>query len=158
NNYVASTNVRWVHNFLLRIGFPKGRKLVNAEIPPLFRESLDVVRGLFDTEGYVGVDVQRHGEREYRYPYVGFDAIARPLVVQSHHILSANGIQSTYSLKRPHAWGKHQQWRLQVKGWENVELFREKVGFRHPVKAARIEQILREGGILRDHTPRTRQG
>ncbi|MDW8001044.1 MAG: LAGLIDADG family homing endonuclease, partial [Candidatus Nitrosocaldus sp.] len=128
------------------------------EIPLLFRDSVDVVRGLFDAEGHVGIDTQRHGDKQYRYPYACLDMIAKPVVIQSHHILSAHSIQSSYHRKQPHSWGKHPQWRLLVKGRENMEKFKEQIGFRHPAKAKRLEEILSEGGILRDHTPRTHDG
>lgn len=153
--YIVSTNVRSVHDFMLRIGFPKGRKLVNAEIPPLFWEDIYVVKGLFDSEGYCGMDIQVHHGKEYKYPYAGIDIIARPIVVQTHRILQRHGVLCAYHMKEPHAWGKHRQWRLVVKGWKNVLKFSEKVGFRHPDKARRLGEILEEGGILRDHTPRT---
>jgi hypothetical protein len=156
--YLVSTNVRWVHDFFLRIGFPKGRKLTNASIPPLYRNDLDVVKGLFDSEGYCGIDYQRHGEKTYAYPYVGIDMIARPVIMQAMDLLSQHGIQCSHQRKTPRAWGKHYQWRLVVKGWENVKLFSELIGFRHPEKSRRLLEILTEGGILRDHTPRAPAG
>lgn len=158
SHYIVSTNVRMVHDFLLRIGFPKGRKLVSAQIPKLFKHDIDVVKGLFDSEGYCGIDVQTHCDRQYRYPYVSIDMVAKKVLVEAHHILRLNEIPSTYHREKPHALGKHYQWRLTVKGWDNVEKFSEKVGFRHPEKAEKLRKILVEGGILRDHTPRTLNG
>ncbi len=156
--YLVSTNVKWVHDFFLRIGFPKGRKLTSAEIPPLYRNDLDVVKGLFDSEGYCGIDLQRHGDRTYAYPYVGIDMIARPVIRQARELLLQHGIRCSHQRKRPRAWGKHYQWRLVVKGWEEVAAFAEEVGFRHPDRSRRLQQILVEGGILRDHTPRAPAG
>lgn len=156
--YIVSTNVRKVHDFLLRIGFPKGRKLVSAQIPELFKHDIDVVKGLFDSEGYCGIDVQTQGMKKFRYPYVSIDMVAKKVLVEAHHILQLNEISSTYNRKKPHTWGRHYQWRLTVMGWDNVEKFSEKVGFRHPEKAEKLRKILVEGGILRDHTPRTLNG
>ncbi len=158
NQYVVSTNAKKVHDFLLKTGFPKGRKPINAQIPELFRHDIDVVKGLFDSEGYCGMDIQTKREKQHHHPFVGIEMLAKKVVVQAHHILQLNGVESVYRRGKPYAWGKHYQWRLTVEGRDNVEKFSEKVGFRHPEKAEKLRRILVEGGILRDHTPRTLNG
>jgi hypothetical protein len=84
--------------------------------------------------------------------------IARPVIMQAMDLLRKHGIQCSHQRKTPRAWGKHYQWRLVVKGWENVKLFSELIGFRHPERSRRLLEILTEGGILRDHTPRAPAG
>lgn len=146
NCWAATTNRRSVHRFLETVGYPKGRKLTNAKIPAMFlaseKDRIEVIRGLFDAEGYCGIDRQEHGERFYEYPYVGIDMIAKPVIMEVKRILSELGIECSVSLKRPRAWGKHPQWSLVIKGRERVRKFAELIGFRHPVKSARLKEIV----------------
>ena len=146
NCYMASSNRKDVHDVFVRMGFPKGRKLVNTRIPEIFRkkpkENLDVVRGLFDAEGYCGIDRQKHGEQEYGYPYVGLDTISKPLIEEAESILKRLEIECNVSVKAPRGWGKNPRWSLIIKGKPRVEKFREIIGFRHPMKIEKLETIM----------------
>lgn len=142
-HYLVSTNNRKVHDFFVKLGFPKGRKLTNAMVPRGFERDIDVLKGLFDSEGYCGVDRQVHGGRTYEYPYVGIEMISKPLIKLASMRLDELDIRNSYRRKKPHAWGKHFLWRLTIKGREHVEAFRMKVGFRHPDKSRKLEEILR---------------
>jgi hypothetical protein len=154
NCWAASTNRRDVHQFMCKIGYPKGRKLITARIPAIFMKTksdrIDVAKGLFDAEGYCGIDRQKHGNEIYEYPYVGIDMIAKPVIKELHEILGELGIDGAIQMKKPHAWGKHPQWSIIIKGKDKVQRFAQAIGFRHPIKSARLKEI--ERGILRDHT------
>lgn len=150
NCYIASTNKKSIHQFFVENGFPKGRKLINARIPKIFLKNLDdriaVIRGLFDAEGYCGIDRQRHGDLEYEYPYIGLDMISGPLVKEIQVILSELEIESNVAMKKVRGWGRHPQWSLVIKGESRIEKFRQKVGFQHPAKVKRLDAILERGG------------
>lgn len=149
NCWMVSTNRKEVHRFFVELGYPKGRKLTTLRIPRTLtmdeRSRLEVTRGLFDAEGYCGIDSQKHGERVYAYPYVGIDMIARPLIRELQGILQGLGIENTVSIKRPRGWGKNPQFSLVIKGSERIRKFRELVGFRHPEKREKLERLI-EGG------------
>lgn len=149
NCWAVSTNRRDIHRFMCKLGYPKGRKLTTAGIPLTFlkteSDKIDVIKGLFDAEGYCGVDRQKHGDKVYQYPYVGIDMIAKPMIKEVKKILGELGIGSTLQVKKPHAWGKHPQWSIIIKGKERVAKFEKIVGFRHPVKSARLRELV-EGG------------
>ena len=146
NCWIVSTNRRDIHRFFVKMGYPKGRKLTTLRIPKTFTEDkvsrLEVARGLFDAEGYCGVDKQKHGGKTYSYPYVGIDMIARPLIGQLHGILLEAGIESAISVKKPRAWGKNPQFSLVIKGLERVKKFRDAIGFRHPEKREKLERLV----------------
>lgn len=149
NCWIVSTNRRDIHRFFVEIGYPKGRKLTTLKMPRIFtadRDSrLEVARGLFDAEGYCGIDRQKHGGRVYSYPYVGIDMITGPLVKQLHGILREVTIESAISIKRRRAWGKNPQFSLVIKGLEKVRKFRDVIGFRHPEKRKKLDRLV-EGG------------
>lgn len=148
NCWMVSTNHRKVHKFFERLQYPKGRKLVTLDIPSMFLQDklkVEVVQGLFDAEGYCGLDIQRHGEKTYVYPYVGIDMIAKPLIKRVQGILGGLGIESSVNVKRLRAWGKNPQFSLVIKGMERVKKFKELIGFRHPEKAKKLKRLV-EGG------------
>jgi intein/homing endonuclease len=149
NCWAASTNRRDVHKRLCEIGFPKGRKLTTAEIPAIFLkmegDRIDVVKGLFDAEGYCGIDRQRHGNRVYEYAYVGIDMIAKPVIREAQKILRELGIEGKVQMKKPRAWGRNPQWSIIIKGNDRVRKFAAKIGFRHPVKSAKLREIIGGG-------------
>lgn len=149
NCWAVSTNRAEIHQFMCKLGYPKGRKSTAARIPEIFLRSrsdrIDVVKGLFDAEGYCGIDRQKHGNKVYRYPYVGIDMIAKPVIKEVRKILGELGISCSLQVKKPRAWGKNPQWSLVVKGHGGVAEFEKKVGFRHPAKSARLEELV-EGG------------
>lgn len=149
NCWIVSTNRKDVHDFLIRIGYPKGRKLTNLRIPNIFAEKkalrLEVAKGLFDAEGYCGIDKQKHGEKKYCYPYIGIDMIAKPLIRQLRGVLLEEGIESVIFTKKPRGWGKHPQYSLVIKGFDGVRKFRDVIGFRHPEKKEKLERLF-EGG------------
>lgn len=149
NCWMASTNHKEVHRVLIKLGYPKGRKLTNLSIPPRFvedpKDRMEILRGLFDAEGYCGLDIQRHGEKIYEYPYVGIDMIARPLLKQVQGMLRDLGIESSVSVKRPRARGRNPQLSLVIKGTERVRRFADLIGFRHPEKSEKLRRLV-EGG------------
>jgi len=146
NCWMASTNHGEVHRVLVKLGYPKGRKLTNLSIPPRFVEDpedrVEVLKGLFDAEGYCGLDVQRHGEKIYEYPYVGIDMIARPLIKQVQRILEDLGIESSVSIKKPRARGRNPQLSLVIKGTERVRKFANLIGFKHPEKSEKLRRLV----------------
>lgn len=158
NRWVASTNRRDVHDFLIELGYPKGRKLTTLRIPRMFAvdagSRLEVAKGLFDAEGYCGADREVHGGRAYAHPYVGIDMIAKPLIKQLQEILEQLGIESTVWVKKPRAWGKNPQFSLVIKGLERVQKFRETVGFRHPEKMKKLDGLVK-GDPQRPYARRT---
>jgi len=149
NCWAISTNRRDVHRFFTKLGYPKGRKPTTARIPRVFLRDMEsrveVVKGLFDAEGYCGIDRQKHGGRTYLYPYVGIDMIAKPVIREVQRTLDSLQIQSSLRVKRARAWGKHPQWSLIIKGTERVRRFSELIGFRHPEKKKKLQELV-EGG------------
>ncbi len=149
NCWAVTSNQREIHRLLRKLGYPKGRKLTTAKIPKAFlgnqQSELEIVRGLFDTEGYCGIDTQTHGARVYTYPYVGIDMIAKPVITEVQRILRTAGIESSIRVKKARGWGKHPQWSLVVKGFQRVRRFQEVVGFRHPEKKEKLRRLV-EGG------------
>lgn len=146
NCFVLSTNRKDIHKFFCDIGFPKGRKLTTSHIPSIAlkteNDRIDVVGGLFDAEGYCGIDRQRHYGRIYSYPYVGIDMISGPIVAKVSSMLKELGIEHSMRVKKARAWGKHPQYIIVIKGREQVEKFGRSIGFRHPVKAKKLKDIL----------------
>jgi hypothetical protein len=149
NCWMASTNQKEVHGVLVKLGYPRGRKLTNLSIPPGFvgdpEDRMEVLKGLFDAEGYCGLDVQRHGEEIREHPYVGIDTIARPLLKQVRRMLEDLGIESSVSVKRPRARGRNPQLSLLIRGREGVRRFADLIGFRHPEKSEELRRLV-EGG------------
>lgn len=152
SQYVVYTCRKRIHDGLISLGMPKGRKLTSTRIPKFLLNDLEskreLVRGLMDAEGSVFLDVQKHGGRIYIYPVVSLDMIAKPILAQLRQILLEFGIHSNLYRRSPRAWGKHPQWRIQIKGEDQVSRFAQLIGFGHSQKAAKLAQILervREG-------------
>ena len=134
----------------LNLGVKKGKKLTTTEIPSWILEKKELkiafLQGIYDAEGYISIDRQKHNDKEYIYPLVGIDMISKKLVKQILEILSELSIKSKIEKCFPHG-GKKQKLRVITKGWDEVKKFNSIIGFRHPEKKEKID------GILRDHTP-----
>jgi DNA-binding transcriptional regulator WhiA len=128
------------------LGVPKGRKLTTTEIPQWILEKKELkisfLQGIYDAEGYVSIDRQKHGEKEYIYPLVGIDMISKKLTTQIAEILSELSIRCRVEKAFLHGFGKKQQWKVIVKGWEEVKKFNSMIGFRHHERKEKIEKIL----------------
>lgn len=147
NSWRASSNLTSVWNYFSTLGVPKGRKSKRVSIPSwVFQEKMEnklsVVQGLFDAEGYVGIDKQRHGDKTYRYPYIGIDMTSKNIVNQIASILRENDISVSINQRPPRGWSKRTQWRIVVKGERRVSNLVKAVGFKHPQKVNNLEKAI----------------
>ncbi|KXB05883.1 hypothetical protein AKJ53_01815 [candidate division MSBL1 archaeon SCGC-AAA382F02] len=147
NSWRASSNLTSVWTYFSTLGVPKGRKSKTVSIPSwVFQEKMEnklsVIQGLYDAEGYVGIDKQRHGDKTYQYPYIGIDMTSKKIINQIANILRENGLSVSINQLPPRGWSKHRQWRIVVKGERKVTNLAKTIGFKHPQKMNDLEKAI----------------
>jgi len=133
--HICFTN-RKLFEFLVKIGFPIGKKGTKVKIPDYFSKKYikNIVKGYFATDGSL-VITNNNGTK---YPRIEFSSISKPLLLQVLDYLQSIGMKGAcYTSKiysNPH-WNPH--YRIQFNGKNNLKIFRKKIGFvnpKHPIK------------------------
>ena len=133
-------------DFIGSFGFPIGKKLNQLGIPKVFYENnlvKYVIRGFFATDGSL-VLTDNNGTL---YPRVEANGIAKDLIKEISDFLNSSGINCKfYKSKRvsitPNAYlHKHQQYRLQINGKENLKKFVKIIGFVNPKQIEKLKNF-----------------
>lgn len=123
-----------------RFKIPAGVKCYTVKIPQEIFDGEEtmkcfVLRGMFNTDGGVGIDRRK----KYKRPYirVNYTSSSFTLIKQIHHILSEYGV--------PHSIHDKNDFRakqIQINGENNVKLFIDKIGFSNPRHTRKIAYLL----------------
>ena len=141
-NFIKNDLFDFIHSF----GFPIGKKLNQLYISKIFYEKnlvKYVIRGFFATDGSL-VLTDNNGTL---YPRVEANGIAKDLIKEISDFLNSKGVNCKfYMAKRvtitPNAYlHKHQQYRLQINGKENLKKFEKFIGFVNPKQIEKLKNF-----------------
>lgn len=125
---------------------PAGKKSYIVEPPKHMtpQESLDYLRGVLDGDGSVfTVMTKLRRRREYRYvlPRLAYKSKSYSMVSWSKTMLEKYEMTPYFSNQKNF-------WRWYLDGFTNLIKFKRKIGFCHPEKRNKLEQILKQFGDL----------
>jgi hypothetical protein len=133
-------------DFILSLGFPIGKKGDKLFIPKIFYDKSlvpVVLNGYFATDGSF-VLTDNNGTL---YPRVEANGIAKSLLLEIFHYLNENNIKcKLYERKmlKTTGYNVQKQCRLQINGYEQVNLFKKIIGFGNPKHEERYQEYLRK--------------
>lgn len=140
---VTVSSVALVKYFNRAYGLPQGNKIRQGiDIPSQIKEKQNLlkacIRGLFDTDGCIYLDIHRNSAKVYKNLGMAFTSYSPPLLRSMMTILQNWGFRPTIG---------RQHHLLMRRGAEIVRYFRE-IGTSNPKHQKRFEQFAKEcGGV-----------
>lgn len=97
-------NSKSMQNYFVAMGLPRGRKAETVEIPKIYLNSpylKNVIRGIFDTDGYLFFDKRKAYIKPY--PRVGIHIKSKKLGAQLNQMLNRMGFSTYFTITKKNA-------------------------------------------------------
>ncbi len=124
-----------------QLGMPVKEKTYKITTPQMvFDSSKEVIKayiqGWMDAEGWVTVKRIKRGDKSYEYPKIAFQVVSEKIRDDIVKLLEKFDI-------KPSLWKYKQMHGMQIIGFDKVKQYSEQIGFLHPKKLLRVQEVCR---------------